>query len=190
MPILHIDHRLASLAEAATRSSPRRSNVRRAHRKTVSVLTADGTSLSAEAALELVGTAIEALAGGEIARLHTTCSPDAHVRTPALETGSFEELERLVDDLPRAFTDIEVLVVSLIVSDLSVAAEWCIDATHTGAIEVDWAEIEATGQSIVLEGSPIGHVTSALDDGAARYVFDDLHLFYDTTDLLVQLALV
>ena len=152
--------------------------------------TAEGVSLSTEVALELVGTAIEALAGGEIARLRTSCSPDAHVRTPALETGSLEELERLVDDLPRAFTEIDVLLESLIVSDLSVAAEWCIHARHTGAVEVDWAVIEATGQPIVLEGSLIGHLTSAVGDGAPRYVFDDLHLFYDTTNLLVQLALI
>jgi hypothetical protein len=169
MPILHIDHRLASLAEAATRSSARRSSVRRPHPRTVSVCTADPISLSTAAALELVGTAIEGLAGGDIAHLRTTCSPDVHTRTPALETDSLEELELLVGDLPRAFTEIEVLVESLIVSDLSVAAEWRVHARHTGAIEVDWAVIEATGQSIA---------------------FDHLHLYYDTTDLLVQLTLV
>ena len=152
--------------------------------------TAEGTSLSAEEALELVGTAIEVLSGADIARLHTTFSPDSHTRTPALETGSSEDLERLIEDLPPAFTEIEVLVESLIVSDLSVAAEWRIYARHTGAVEVDWAVIEATGQPIVLEGSLIGHLTSAVAGSAPRYVFDDLHLFYDTTSLLVQLTLV
>ena len=190
MPILHIDHRLASLAEAATRSTAHRSSVRRPHRRTVSVCTAEGISLSAEEALELVGTAIEVLSGVDIARLHTTFSTDSHTRTPALETGSREEMGRLIDDLPPAFTEIEVLVESLLVSDLSVAAEWRIHARHTGAVEVDWAVIEATGQPIVLEGSLIGHLTSAVGDGAPRYVFDDLHLFYDTTNLLVQLALI
>jgi hypothetical protein len=193
MPILHIDHRLASLAEAATRSSVQRSIARRPHRRTVSVCTTEAISLSAEEALELVGTAIEVLAGVDTARLHTTFSADAHTRTPALETGSLEELEemeRLIDDVPAAFTEIEVSVESLIVSDLSVAAEWRIHARHTGAVEVDWAVIEATGQPIVIEGSLIGHLTSAVGEGAPRYVFDDLHLFYDTTNLLVQLTLI
>lgn len=154
------------------------------------MLTAEGTSLSAEAALELVGTAIEALSGGDVGALRATFSPDAHTRTPALETDSLEELERLVDDLPRAFTEIEVLVESLIVSDLSLAAEWRVYARHTGAIEVDWAVIEATGQSIVLDGSLIGHLTSDVGDAAGDYAFDHLHLYYDTTNLLVQLTLI
>ena len=83
--------------------------------------TAEGISLSAEEALELVGTAIEVLSGVDIARLHTTFSPESHTRTPALETGSLEELERLIEDLPLAFTEIEDLVESLIVYEMSVS---------------------------------------------------------------------
>ena len=81
------------------------------------------------------------------------------------------------------------LTKSLIVSDTSIAAEWRVQARHSADLTVGWALIEATGQSVSLEGALTGHLVANAEGGTRPYVFDDLHLHYDTTSLLVQLAL-
>lgn len=186
--MLHIDERLANLAAAAARS-PRRSAVRRPHRRHVSVRTADGTDFTAAQALELVGAAVAGLAGSDVAQLNNICADDVHVRTPTFEQTTRAGLSGALAELPRAFTDILVSVESLIVSDTSIAAEWRVQARHSADLTVGWALIEATGQSVSLEGALTGHLVANAEGGTRPYVFDDLHLHYDTTSLLVQLAL-
>lgn len=141
------------------------------------------------AGLELVGGALEALAGGDAERLLPICAPDVHVRTPALEHTSRAAVSEALAELPRAFSGIVVSVESLIVSDRMMAAEWRIRARHSADLAVDWALIEATGQAVTLEGALTAHLCENVDDGTRPLVFDDIHLHYDTTSLLVQLAL-
>jgi hypothetical protein len=107
------------------------------------------------------------------------------------ETTDIDELTEAVRIDRPAFTDTEVDVETLLVVDLLVAAEWRLHATHTGPLTVDWAVIEATGQQVARVGALVARV--AVDETAgssgSTIVFDDVHLHYDTTNLLVQLAL-
>jgi hypothetical protein len=186
--MLHIDERLAGLAAAAARS-PRRSSARRPHPRSISVRTADGTEFTAAQALELIGDALEGLAGADADRMHHVCAGDVHVRTPAFEHTTRVGLSNALTQLPHAFSDIVVSVESLIVSDRTMAAEWRLQARHSADIAVDWALIEATGQAVTLDGALTGHLVENVEGGSRPFVFDDLHLHYDTTSLLVQLSL-
>jgi len=189
MPLLHIDDQLASLAEAATRAATPPNVVRRAHPRRLCTAPSPDSALTVDRALELTGTIIEAFAAGDVDDLGDMCSPRVHCRTPTSDTHGFDELAASMRIEARAFTGIDVAVESLVVAGLGVAAEWRLRATHTGPLNVGWAVIEATGQSINVDGVLIGHVEVVDTAGAERCVFEDVHLYYDTTSLLVQLAL-
>ena len=190
MPLLHIDDRLAGLADAATRVALTESVAHAPHRKVLSVAAGEN-SLDATAALELAGTTIEAAAFGDADGLRGVCAQTIHARTPNLDANSLTEfVTRSTHEGPPAFSSIDVMINSLIVAELNMSAERRISATHTGTLQVGWAAIEATGRSIVLDGVLVGHLTAEAADDIDEFVFDDLHLYYDTTTLLTQLALV
>lgn len=186
MTLFNIDDRLASLADVATRTSVNRRSVRRRHACRVAVDDGDGTP-PADLALELVGLSIEALATSDAGALRSLCTTGIHVSTPSAETVSVEELISSMRGPADAFTEVEVSVDWLVASRLDVAAEWRVHATHTGPLHVAWAVIEATGQSVALDGTLIGHLS--VEHAGNRLVFDDLHLHYDGTALPVQLGL-
>lgn len=189
MSLLHIDDRLAGLAEAAARATKPPNVMRRAHPRQVSVSGRTESGLTADHALELTGSVIEAFAAGDVATLGETCSPTVHARTPTADTHGFDELAESMSNEANVFADIGVEVESLLVTGSAVAAEWRLRAAHSGPLNVDWAVIEATGQSITVDGVLIGHTTVLDTDGPERFVFEDIHLYFDTTSLLVQLAL-
>lgn len=188
-PILHIDDRLASLAEAATRVAARPGVVRRPHPKRISFSGSPDSALTEERALELAGSVVEALASVDVELLGEMLSPTVHVRTPTTDTHGFDQLAASSGTEAQAFTEIEVAIDTLIVTGFAVSAEWRLRALHTGPLHVGWAVIEATGQSIVLDGALCGNVAVIDAGGSDRCVFDDVHLHFDTTSLLIQLAL-
>lgn len=190
MPLLDIDDRLARLAEAATRNTRRPGTIRRPHDRRVAVGSGPAVAVAADRALELTGSLLEAMAAGDDRVLRSTCSPSVHARTPTSDTTDIAGLVGAVCVGRPAFTDIAVTIETIVVADHSIAAEWRLQATHTGPLPVDWATIEATGQRISLDGALMGHVsTDEAAEGSPQVVFDDVHVFYDTTSLLVQLAL-
>jgi len=188
-PILHIDDRLASLAEAATRVAARPGVVRRPHPRRISFSGSSDSELTEERALELAGSVVEALASADVGPLGEILSPAVHVRTPTTDTRGLDRLAASRGTERQAFTEIDVAIDALIVTGFAVSAEWRLRAVHTGPLQVDWAVIEATGQSIVLDGALFGNVAMIEAAGLDRCVFDDVHLYFDTTSLLVQLAL-
>ena len=190
MALLHIDDRLAGLAEAATHSARRPGSFRRPHDRRVAVAAGSDLAVSAERALELSGLLLEALANGDSEVLGAICCASVHARTPSSETDDLDGLVAASCVEASAFTAIEVAIQSLVAADGSIAAEWRLYATHTGPLTVSWATIEATGQGVTLDGVLVGQVV--VDEAAGgdeRTVFDDVHLYYDTTSLLVQLGL-
>ena len=189
MPLLHIDHRLAGIADAAARANTRRSPFRRSHRRRISTPAGSERAFEADCALELTGSFVEALATGDTDTLGATCSATVHARTPTSDTSGIGALSDSMKLEAPAFTDIDVTIESLIVAGSDVGAEWRLHAFHGGQLHVDWAVIEATGQTIALDGVLIGHATLVETDEVERYVFDDVHVYYDTTDLVVQLGL-
>lgn len=189
MSMLHIDDRLAGLAEAATRAAMRPTAQPRTHPRRISTPTERELSLSADRALELTGTLLEILATGDTTMLEATCSATVHARTPTSDTTGIDELVESMSTEAPVFTDIDVTIETLIVAGSDVAAEWRLHADHSGQLHVDWAVIEPTHQSITLAGVLIGHVAALEADGPERQVFDDVHVYYDTTSLLVQLGL-
>lgn len=187
--MLHIDDRLAKLAEAATRSARRPDVIRRPHDRRLAVASDPHQALGEDRALELTGALLEGFAAGDTALLRTICAESIHARTPMTETTDLDGLTESVRIDQPAFADIEIDIETLALVDLLIAAEWRLHATHTGPLTVDWAEVEATGQRITLVGALVAHLV--VDDAAkgATIAFDDVHLHYDTTHLLVQLAL-
>lgn len=187
MPLLHIDHRLAGLAAAAAAGASCAHVVPAGHPRRLVV--AHGAVLTAERALELAGSVIEAFAGGNGVGLAQSCSPSVHTRTPTSDTSGLPALREWVTG-SDSFTEVVVDVISLVVADASLAAEWRVHARHTGPLRVGWAVVEPTGQPVVVDGSLLGHLSTTRRGGVDTAVFDDLHLHYDSAALLLQLALV
>jgi len=187
--MLNIDDRLAKLAEVTTRYARRPGVIHRAHGRRHAVAPDPHHALSGARALELTGTLIEGLATGDADLLESICSASIHARTPTADTSDLAALTDSVSIGQPAFTDIEIDIETLLVVDRAIAAEWRLHATHTGPLTVDWAVIEATGQRIVLVGGLIAHLELDETVVGAVTVFDDIHLYFDTTSLLMQLAL-
>lgn len=188
MPLPHIDARLAGLAEAATGTSRPPGIVRPPHTRRIDRAVAPGAGPTDDQVLESAGSVVMALSVGDVAELGRRCVPDVHVRTPTSDTTGLDELERWMCREGHVFGEIEVTIDWLLVAGLGVAAEWRLCAVHRDPLEIGWATIEATGQSIAIEGALVAHLASkTIESGSPR--FDDLHLHYDTTDVLVQLAL-
>ena len=187
--MLNIDDRLAKLAEVATRYARRPGVINRAHDRRLAVAPDPHHALSGARALELTGSLIEGLATGDADLLESICSASIHARTPTTDTSGIGALTDSVSIGQPAFTDVEVDLETLLVVDRTIAAEWRLHATHTGPLTVDWAVIEATGQRIVLVGGLVAHLELNETTLGAETVFDDIHLSFDTTSLLMQLAL-
>jgi hypothetical protein len=185
VPLLHIDDRLAGLAAAAAASAACPRVVRAGHVRRLEV--SDDALLAADRALELAGAVIEAFAAGAGDRLGELCAPSVHVRTPSSDTSGLAALVDWATD-GEGFSEVDVDVTSLVVAGASLAAEWCVHARHTGPLGVGWAVVEPTGQPVVVEGAMAGHLTLVPRGGIDTVVLDDLHLHYDTTGLLLQLA--
>ena len=187
--MLRIDDRLAKLAEAASRGTRAPDVIRRPHERRIAVAPDCNIDLSGARALALTGLLLEGLATGDSDRLASVCSASVHARTPAADTTDIVGLVDSVRTGKPAFTDVDIDIETLLVVGDMIAAEWRLHATHTGPLTVDWALIEATGQRIVLVGGLVGHVAANETSTGTVGVFDDVHLYYDTTNLLVQLAL-
>jgi hypothetical protein len=186
--MLHFDDRLSQLVSSTAGAPVEGPGLRGRHRKTLSVSPPDNGVLSAESALELVGSVLEALVAGRADALSDLCSSNIHARLAGVDTSSLDDLLQSVNDVPRSLSDIDILIDSLIVSDAHLSAEWQLRARHTGALQAGWMSLEPTGRAVAIDGALIGHVSKADADAARVHVFDDLHLYYDTASLLLQLG--
>lgn len=193
--MLHFDDRLSQLVNSTARAPVEGPGLRGRHRKALSVSPPDNGSISAESALELVGSVLEALAAGRGNALDDLCSSTIHARWPGVGASSLDGLVETANDVPRVLSDIDILIDSLIVSDADLSAEWRLRARHTGGLQAGWVSLEPTGRAVAIDGALIGHVSKADADEVRRHadevrvhVFDDLHLYYDTASLLLQLG--
>ena len=187
MPLPHIDDRLARLAEAATRAAGRPGVRRRAHARR---LDRSGTPEGADADapfLELAGAAIEALASGDVEAIRDLCTDCGHVRTPTTDTPGVDDLARWVGAQAHPFTDLDLTIDWLVVGGLGIAAEWRLRTTHCDALRIGRVVIEPNGASIVVDGAFFGHVDATSLDGE-RLRLDDIHIHYDTAEVLMQLS--
>lgn len=187
MPLPHIDDRLAKLAEAATRAAGRPGVRRRAHARR---LDRAGTPEGADADapfLEVAGAAIEAIASGDIEAIRDLCTDRVHVRTPTSDTTGVDDLVRWSGEQSHPFVDVDVTIEWLVVGGLGIAAEWRLWATQCTVLRIGRAVIDPTGESIVVDGAFFGHVDATSLDGD-HLRLDDIHIHYDTTEVLMQLS--
>ena len=102
--------------------------------------------------------------------------------TPALSTGSLDEL---IDELARrdeAFSDIALDVVPLDVGGEFACAEWTVAMTHSGTLTLAAATIEPSGIRVTLHG-----VTVAEFHGDR---ICSLRQYWDEFAVLEQLGLI
>jgi hypothetical protein len=102
---------------------------------------------------------------------------DVKTWTPALSTGSLQELIAEFDQRDVAFSNVELELAPLDVGGEYACVEWTVTMTHTGPLEMERETVvDATGVSVVLHG-----ITVAEFEGekicALRQYWDELSVF-------------
>jgi predicted ester cyclase len=81
---------------------------------------------------------------------------DVRAWSPALATGSLDELLDELDDRDEAFSDVELEVAPLDAGGDYACVEWTVNMTHSGTIELsDDLSIEPSGLRVSLHGVTI-----------------------------------
>jgi ketosteroid isomerase-like protein len=102
---------------------------------------------------------------------------DVKAWTPALATGSLDELIAEFDERDAAFSDVELEVAPLDVGGEYACVEWTVTMTHTGPLEVAREQIvDPTGVRVVMHGVTVAEFDGDRICGLRQY-WDELSVF-------------
>lgn len=128
------------------------------------------------------GQLLEALALADAASIGAVVTAEVAGRTPSFRFGDRASLLRGLGAPTDAFDQVSVAIEEITCEGTQFVIQWELEARHARTLRVGWAEFEATGRRVSLEGVLVGSTNNDL--------ISAFSLYHDEVRLFEQLAIV